>query len=246
LTVESSPTDEHVKSESLQKVVASNLQRVREQIGRACERAGRASSEVTLVAVTKYAQLEWVRALLETGTIELGESRPQQMAARAGELAASVHWHLIGHLQRNKVRMLLPLVTLIHSVDSVRLLEFIDRTAGELGLRPRVLIEVNLTSEEAKQGFAKEELLAGWEQIVAVKNVDVAGLMTMAAYSPDRETARPTFAALRTLRDELRLNSPAHVTLPELSMGMSGDFEVGIEEGATLIRVGSALWDGLE
>lgn len=234
------------KSEAIRQIVAGNLERVRECVRGACERSGRRSDEVTLVAVTKYAQIDWVRALLETGTIELGESRPQQLAARAGELPGSVHWHLIGHLQRNKVRMLLPLVTLIHSVDSVRLLEFIDRTGGELGLRPRVLIEVNLTGEAAKQGFAKEELLAGWEQVVGVKNVEVAGLMTMAVYSPDPATARPTFAALRTLRDELRLNSPPHITLPELSMGMSGDFEVGIEEGATLVRVGSALWEGLE
>ena len=244
--MESPATDEPSNSREVSSVVSANLGRVRERIARSCERARRNPAEVTLVAVTKYAQLDCVRALVALGAVELGESRPQQLVARAAELDASIHWHLIGSLQRNKIRLVLPVTERIHSVDSLRLLDGIDRIAAELQVRPRVLIEVNLTGEESKHGFRRDELIAAWDQIIVCRNVQVDGLMTMAAYASDPEASRPTFAALRTLRDELRRNSPAEMPLNDLSMGMSGDFEVGIEEGATLVRVGSALWEGLE
>lgn len=211
----------------------------------ACGRAGRDATSVTLVTVTKMARPEWIQALVDLGQTELAENRPQQLAERAAQVAGPVHWHLIGHLQRNKARRTLPLVSMIHSVDSLRLLTTIDQLAAELNLQPRVLFEVNVSGEASKDGFRREELLAVWSQLLACRHVRVEGLMTMAPLSDNPNDARPTFAGLRELRDELRSRSPAGVTLPHLSMGMSGDFEVAIEEGATLVRVGSALFEGL-
>lgn len=230
---------------SLSETIAVNRSAVRQRIAAACARSRRDPKDVTLVAVTKYAKLEWVRELTQQGEIELGESRPQQLVARAAELATPVHWHLIGSLQRNKVRMVLPAAALIHSVDSVRLLDAIDRIAGELSVTPRVLLEVNLSGEEAKHGFTRDQLLASWDQVAQFTRVRVEGLMTMAAYSAEPEAARPVFAELRQLRDELRARTGDAAVLPQLSMGMSGDFEVAIEEGATMVRIGSALWENL-
>jgi hypothetical protein len=225
--------------------ISENYRTVRERMAAACERAGRDPESVTLVAVTKYAEVDWIRALVQLGAVELGENRPQQLLARAEQIAEPVRWHLIGHLQRNKVRSILPLTTLIHSADSLRLLEAIDRIAGELGLRPRVLIELNLSGEEAKHGFEIDALRTEWDEVLTLGHIQVEGLMTMAAYSPDPETARPTFRQLRELREELQTRSGNAVKLKDLSMGMTGDFEVAIEEGATKMRIGSALWEGL-
>lgn len=221
-----------------------NVEQVRGQMRAACLRSGRDPESVRLVAATKYAPLEWVRQLPQLGVCVLGESRPQQLVERAPLLSEGIEWHLIGHLQRNKVRPVLPLVELIHSVDSLRLLERIDLIAGELGLRPRVLLEVNISGEESKDGFATLELSQSWETIRALPHVRVAGLMTMAALVDNPELARPTFRVLRQFRDELQHQSGS--SLPELSMGMSNDFEVAIEEGATLVRVGSLLFEGLQ
>ena len=232
---------------TIERQIEENYQSVKGRIEAACRRAGRNPASVMLVAVTKYAELEWVRALVDLGIVELGESRPQQLMARSQELSAPVHWHLIGHLQRNKVRAVLPLTELIHSADSLRLLEAIERIAAELDLQPRVLVEVNLTGEEAKHGFREDELESAWSDVLRFEHVRVEGLMTMAAYSDDPEAARPVFARLRALRDRLERASPAgsRAALSHLSMGMTGDFEVAIEEGATIVRIGSALWEGL-
>jgi pyridoxal phosphate enzyme (YggS family) len=164
---------------------------------------------------------------------------------RSAQLDASVRWHLIGHLQRNKARRILPVATLIHSVDSIRLLTDLERLAGELDVRPRVLLEVNVTGEASKAGFAPPELEASWEAVCDQTRVRVEGLMTMAPFSANPDDARPAFRDLRDLRDRLAANAASGMTLSELSMGMTGDFEVAIEEGATLVRIGSALFDGL-
>ncbi len=231
---------------TIARTIDENLAAVRERMAAACRRVGRDPASVTLVAVTKYAELDWVRALLALGIRELGENRPQQLDLRAQEIVAPVHWHLIGHLQRNKIRSILPRTALIHSADSLRLLEAIDRVAAEIDLRPRVLVEVNMSGETAKHGFQAEGLLAAWDEILKLTRVEVVGLMTMAAYSPDPETARPAFAGLRKVRDTLQgLSFGTGVQLEHLSMGMTADFEVAIEEGATLVRIGSALWSGL-
>lgn len=179
------------------------------------------------------------------GQTDLGENRPQQLVERAGKLKRRATWHLIGHLQTNKAKLVLPVAPWIHSIDSVKLLTLIDRLAGELSWRPKLLLEVNVTGETTKQGFVPDELRAGWPSVLACRHVDVVGLMTMAPASEDPESARPAFRQLRELRDELRVPSSAELPLPHLSMGMTGDFEVAIEEGATFVRIGSALFDGL-
>ena len=226
-------------------LLTENLRRIRDRIEAACTRSGRAGSEVTLVAVTKYAELDWVRALVDLGVTELGESRPQQLVSRAEELPSHVHWHLIGHLQRNKVESILPSVDRIHSVDSVRLIEAINKAAQKLDLRPRLLLEVNVSGELSKDGFDPAELLLAWPAICRLESIAVGGLMTMAPLNDHADAARPVFRALRELRDRLSEASGGVCRLPELSMGMSGDFEIGIEEGATLIRVGGGLFEGL-
>jgi pyridoxal phosphate enzyme (YggS family) len=233
---------------TIETTIDENYCRVRQRISAACRRAGRDPASVTLVAVTKYAQVDWARRIVERGVVELGENRPQQLVQRAQQIPGPVHWHLIGHLQRNKVRSILPLVNLIHSADSLRLLQAVDRIALELDLRPRVLLEINLSGETAKHGFRHSELIADWDNVLKIERLQIEGLMTMAAYDPDSESARPTFARLREIRDELqeRSRGKSALALKHLSMGMTGDFEVAIEEGATLVRIGSALWAGLD
>jgi pyridoxal phosphate enzyme (YggS family) len=230
-------------------ILSDRLGRVRERILAACARAGRPPESVTLVAVTKTIPAEVAAVMPELGVPDLGESRPQELWRKAAVLPAAVRWHLIGHLQRNKVERTLWQVDLIHSVDSVRLLEAVEtetaRQAARLGRGVNVLLEVNASGEANKHGFAPADVPALAGQINRLHYVRVRGLMTMAAYDEDAEKARPTFALVRQLRDRLREQvTPAH-PLDHLSMGMSNDFEVAIEEGATLVRLGTVLFEGL-
>ena len=208
----------------------------------ACERAGRDPSSVTLVAIVKYAELDWVRGLVDLGVRDLGEARPQQLAERAALFDDAIRWHLIGSLQRNKVGLTLdtlgPRDGCIHSIDSLRLLERIARLAAERPTPPRLLLQVNITGEATKQGFAPGDVAAA----LAATDLPIDGLMTMAARSDDADGPTSTFAALAELRDSLA--TPA-APLPLLSMGMSGDFEAAIAAGATHVRVGSALFEGV-
>lgn len=226
--------------------IAENLREIRRRIGDACRRSNRLPSAVKLVAVTKYAEPDWVRELVSLGVIDLGESRPQQLVERSPLFSKAIRWHFIGHLQRNKARRLLPLATLIHSVDTMQLLRAIDRMADELRVRPRVLLQVNIAVETAKHGFSFDELISDWTTVQECRNVEIQGLMTMAPLADDVEEIRPVFRRLRELRDELAAKSAGTMPLSELSMGMSRDFEVAIEEGATIVRVGSELFSGLE
>jgi PLP dependent protein len=221
--------------------IAENVARVRGRIAGAAARSGRSADAVTLVAVTKYAPVELLWPLVEAGCADLGESRPQQLWDRAAALGdLPVRWHMIGHLQRNKVRRTLPLCSMIHSIDSPRLLDTVEAEAD----RPvSVLLEVNVSGEEAKQGFAPSEVEPFLATLSPVRHVTVRGLMCMAALEGGPDAARRDFAALRELRDRLRPCCPAGVMLDELSMGMSGDFEAAIEEGATIVRIGSALFE---
>jgi pyridoxal phosphate enzyme (YggS family) len=225
--------------------IAANLGSIHERITAACRRVGRDPAGVRLVAVTKSAELPWIETLVAQGARDLGESRPQQLLERSALVAGPVTWHLVGHLQRNKIRKVLPVAAVIHAVDSRALWQRLAEVAAELGLRPRVLIEVNVSGEATKFGFSPVELRAVWRELSADRRLDLAGLMTMAPLSDDPETARPVFAGLRRLRDELRAADPGGPELAELSMGMSGDFEIAVEEGATLVRVGTALFEGL-
>jgi pyridoxal phosphate enzyme (YggS family) len=244
--------------------IADNLRRVRECIAIAAESAGRRASEIKLVGVTKYVGAAEAAELVVAGCTDLGESRPQELWSkheslqRAGASSppsektqppAIIHWHLIGHLQRNKVRRTLPLVSLIHSVDSERLLATINdiqrdlATAGGSTDPVDVLLEVNTSGEQAKHGLspdAVEPLLAAAPQY---PHVTIRGLMAMAALDGGDAVAARNFASLRELRDRLQGIAPPCVALNELSMGMSGDFEIAIREGATIVRIGSLLWE---
>lgn len=226
--------------------IAENVDEVRDRITAAAARCGRTAGEIALVGVTKYVGPAEARALVEAGCTELGESRPQQLWEKADALQdLPVRWHMIGHLQRNKVRRTLPLVRMIESADGPRLVAAIDRLAGELAVRVPILLEVNVSGETAKHGFepdAVEPLLA---ELAGYRNIEVRGLMCMASLQGGLAAARHDFAALRQLRDRLRENCPEGISLGELSMGMSADYEVAIEEGATIVRVGSALFDGV-
>ncbi len=227
-------------------LIARNLAEVRGRIAEAAARSGRSAQDVWLVAVTKYVAEAEVRALVEAGCNLLGENRPQQLSEKAEALRdLPVRWHMVGHLQRNKVRRTLPLVEMIESADSSRLVAAIDRIAGELSRRMPVLLEVNVSAESAKHGFQPAELEACLDELAGYGNVEIRGLMCMARLGDGPQSARGDFAMLRELRDRLRQRSPEGIVLDELSMGMSGDYEVAIEEGATIVRIGSALFRGV-
>jgi pyridoxal phosphate enzyme (YggS family) len=226
-------------------LLQDRLASVEERLQAACARAGRQRREVTLVAVTKTVSPQVAACLVELGVRHLGENRPQELWRKASHLPPEVHWHLVGHLQRNKMERTLPLVQLIHSVDSLRLLEALDQEAGRQKRPIPVLLEVNASCEESKHGFRPEQIPALTPHLLRLANLKVCGLMTMAALEEDPERCRPTFALVFQLRDRLRTELGPAFNLEHLSMGMSNDFEVAVEEGATLVRLGTVLLEGL-
>jgi len=227
--------------------IAENVAALRMRIVEAAARSGHPPAGIQLVAVTKYVDEEMTRLVVDAGCHDLGESRPQQLWEKAEALAdQNVRWHMVGHLQRNKIRRTLPCASLIHSVDGESTLLAIHRIAGELGIHSDVLLEVNLCGEEAKHGLASADVEPLLETAADLSSVRIRGLMTMAALEGGADVARRNFADLRELRDRLLPNCPEGVSLRELSMGMSDDFEVAIEEGATIVRVGSVLFQGLQ
>lgn len=226
-----------------------NVESVRDRVADACHRAGRSPEEVTVIAVTKYAGPEIARLLHEAGCRDLAESRPQSLWTKAEALAdlePPPRWHLVGHLQRNKIRRTLPLLTLLHSLDSLRLLEAIEAEGAAAGHACRVLVEVNLAGDPGRTGATVADAEALVAAAVGMRHVEVVGLMGMASVPDgDASAARREFARLRELRDRLVTAVPGGETLRELSMGMSGDFAEAILEGATLVRIGSAFFEGL-
>lgn len=220
--------------------IVENLQAVRGNVANAAHRAGRDAASVELIAVSKTYPAEIIREAIEAGQEVFGENRVQEAMIKIPNLPERLRWHLIGHLQSNKVRKALPLFELIHGVDSADLARDIDRIAADTGSYPRVLLEVNISGEGSKHGFAPENLERELESLLELPRVQVEGLMTMAPLAPEAEASRPYFAALRELRD--RMSQKAGIPLGELSMGMSGDYQVAVEEGATLVRVGSAIF----
>lgn len=220
--------------------VAQNLGEILDRIASAAARSGRSAGDVELVAVSKTFPAQSVRDAWDAGQAVFGESRVQEAVAKIPDLPGAIRWHFIGHLQKNKIRRALPLFELFHGVDSVDLARDMDRIAAEEGAFPRVLLEVNVAGEATKFGFQPEVIEREIDSLLALPRVQVEGLMTIAPYADDPEASRPYFRALRELRD--RLEKQVGVPLPRLSMGMSGDFEVAIEEGATLVRVGSAIF----
>jgi hypothetical protein len=216
--------------------IAENLRRVRERIDAACRRAGRSPDEVTVVGISKGFPISAVVTAYEAGLSDVGENRVQEAAAKipaAAAQGARPRWHLVGHLQTNKVKTALGLFDIIHSVDSLRLAEVISREAGARAPVP-VLLEVNVAGEESKFGLAPDEVASALARARALPNVDVQGLMTVAPLAADAEEVRPVFRRLRELGKSLGLR--------HLSMGMSDDFEVAVEEGATLVRIGRAIF----
>jgi pyridoxal phosphate enzyme (YggS family) len=225
----------------------SNLESVRERIAAAARRSGRPEEAVRLIAVTKKSPPEWVRPLVALGASDLGENYPQELWNKCellADLGSMIRWHLIGHLQTNKVKKTLPLVRMIHSVDSLKLLQALDQAASGASDPPGVCLQVNTSGEETKHGWAPDKVLRDVDSIAECQRIPILGLMTMAAWGTDGETARPSFVRLRELRD--LLCQKTGLALEELSMGMSGDFEAAIEEGATMVRIGTALFEGIE
>jgi pyridoxal phosphate enzyme (YggS family) len=232
-------------ADAARETLAGRLAAVEERLGRALRRAGRSRPDVTLVAVTKTVGPEVAALLPSLGVHDLGESRPQELWRKAAALADAVRWHLVGHLQRNKVERTLPLTARIHSVDSVRLLLALEVEAARRRTVLPALLEVNAGGEASKHGFRPDEVPALAAEVAGLRWLRVDGLMTMAAYEEDAERTRPTFALLRRLRDDLRRRLGQADGLPHLSMGMSNDFEVAVEEGATFVRLGTVLFEGL-
>jgi pyridoxal phosphate enzyme (YggS family) len=234
--------------------IEKNLRRIREEIAAACERSRRPPEEVCLVAVTKAVDLPTIKNLLDAGVTELGENRVQQLVARAADidaylqrrrnaLPAPVRWHMVGHLQRNKVRNVLDCVEVIHSVDSLRLAEEINVRAERAGRVVDVLLQVNCSQEEQKFGVAVGAALHLGELIGTLKSLRLLGLMTMAPLVSDPAKARPTFTRLREVFEEMRNEKIGGQAFRHLSMGMSQDYAVAVEEGATILRIGTALFE---
>jgi PLP dependent protein len=221
--------------------VSERLEAVKSKIADAAARAGRAASEVELVAVTKTHPPEAVQEALDAGHVLFGESRVQEARAKIPLLPSRARWHFIGHLQKNKIRHALALgFELLHSVDSLTLAQDIERVAEEEGMHPRVLLETNVAGEASKFGFKPDLVRQQIESLLALSRLQIEGLMTIPPPAPKAELSRKHFAALRELRDALQ--QEFRMTLPHLSMGMSDDFPVAIEEGATLVRVGTAIF----
>lgn len=220
--------------------IAENLREIREKIGAACMRSGRDVGSVELIAVSKTFPAEDIASAVDAGQRVFGESRQQEAAPKIQQLPTGLDWHFIGRVQSNKVRKILPLFGFVHAVDSLDLAETMDRVAGELGLLPKVFLQVNQAEEHSKGGFSESELCDSIGRLAALRHVNPVGLMTIPPAVDDAEESRDWFRRLRQLRDGLVKNHG--LALPYLSMGMSGDFEVAIEEGATHVRVGSAIF----
>jgi hypothetical protein len=220
--------------------ISERFDAIRSRIDGACRRAGRPPDSVELVAVSKTHPPESILAAVDAGHLLFGESRVQEARAKIPLLPSRARWHFVGHLQSNKVRQALPLFELFHGVDSLRIAAEIDRVAADLGLFPKILLEVNLAGESSKFGFRPEALRSALPDLLALRRIEITGLMTLPPFSEDPEDSRPFFAGLRDFRKDLEMEGA--LPLPHLSMGMSGDFEVAIEEGATLVRVGTALF----
>lgn len=220
--------------------IAENLERVREQIVRAATKVGRKQDDIELVAITKTHPAEEVREAIEAGQTSFGESRVQEARAKIPELPSNLRWHFVGHLQKNKIRHALSLFERIHSVDSLALAQDVNRIAQDEGLHPRVLLEINMAGEGSKFGFAPNKLVEQMEELLALPRLSIEGLMCIPPIADEPEESRKYFVQLRHLRD--RLQTEFRVDLTQLSMGMTQDFEVAVEEGATLVRVGTAIF----
>jgi hypothetical protein len=237
--------------------VSDRIKRLKDTIDSACAGAGRDPKEIKLVIVTKSASLEAVKEVIHTGYYDLGENRVQQLKKVSAQIAdflekrdsgstlpERIDWHMIGHLQRNKVRQVLPIVSLTHSVDTLRLAEEINASAAKLNLRPKVLLQVNTSDEPQKYGAPVGAAIHLAEQMETLPNLKLVGLMTMAPLTHNKEVVRTCFIRARELFVEMKGEKIVGPQFTELSMGMSSDYKVAIEEGATILRIGSAIFAG--
>ena len=223
-------------------MIKENLEAVEKRVQDACKRAGRSRDEVTLIAVSKTKPVSLIREAMACGQVDFGENKVQELCKKQEEIREPLRWHLIGHLQRNKVKYVVDKACLIHSVDSERLAQEIQKEAAKRDLVCPVLVEVNVGGEETKSGVSPQEALPLVRSIAALPNVKVKGLMTVAPPVEKPEDARIYFKELRELADTIRKEAIPGVEMKELSMGMTGDFEAAIEEGATMVRVGTAIF----
>jgi PLP dependent protein len=220
--------------------IGENLERVRSQIADAAQKSGRAPNEIELVAISKTHDAEKVRAAHKAGQILFGENRVQEARVKIPELPSSLRWHFVGHLQKNKIRHALPLFELFHGIDSLDLARDLNRVAEEEGMHPRILLEVNVAGEGTKFGFKPETVRQEMEQLLSLGRLSIEGLMAIPPLAEEAENSQKFFVDLRELRDALE--KEFNMKLPQLSMGMTNDFVVAVEEGATLVRVGTAIF----
>ncbi|MCI8417449.1 MAG: YggS family pyridoxal phosphate-dependent enzyme [Lachnospiraceae bacterium] len=223
-------------------MVAENLRQVEERICQACARAGRSRSEVTLIAVSKTKPVSMIEELLPLGTRDFGENKVQELCEKYEVLPRDIRWHLIGHLQRNKVKYVVGKACLIHSVDSLRLAQAISQEGEKQGVLVPVLVEVNVAGEESKFGVTWEETENLVEEMARLPHISVRGLMTIAPFVADPEENRSVFGKLKKLYVDIREKNIDNVAMNVLSMGMTNDYEVAIEEGATMVRVGTGIF----
>ncbi|SJZ30659.1 YggS family pyridoxal phosphate-dependent enzyme [Selenihalanaerobacter shriftii] len=224
--------------------IKANLKRVRENIITAAKRVGRDSDDIKLIAVTKTRGIEEIKTVVDAEVLDLGENRAQELRDKYGEVNAEVNWHMIGHLQRNKVKYLMrrERCNLIHSVDSLRLAKEINKRANKNDRVIDILIQVNTAGDENKFGLKPENLMSYLQEVSEFNNIKVKGLMTMAPHVEDTEKVRPYFRKLKELFEEAKKRNISNIEMEELSMGITNDYEVAIEEGATIVRVGSAIF----
>lgn len=223
-------------------MIKENLEEVEARITRACERSGRERSEVTLISVSKTKPAEMLQEAYDAGSRDFGENKPQEIREKYPQLPTDIRWHMIGHLQRNKIKYIIDKVCMIHSVDSIRLAEAIDEEAKKHGIIMPVLIEVNVAEEESKFGVHLDEAEFLIRQISELSNIQVQGLMTIAPFTENAEDNRIYFRKLRNLYVDIKDKNIDNVNMCNLSMGMTGDYEVAVEEGATMVRVGTGIF----
>ena len=223
-------------------MIKENLQEIEKNILKACEKAGRKREEVTLIAVSKTKPVSMVEEVYETGIRDFGENKVQEMCDKFEVLPKDIRWHMIGHLQTNKVKYLMDKAYLIHSVDSLKLANEIEKQASKCNKTVDILIEVNIAGEESKFGLAKEEVLALVCDIAKFSHLRIKGLMTIAPYVEDPEDNRLYFRQIKQLSVDINNQNIDNVSMDILSMGMSGDYSVAIEEGATMVRVGTSIF----
>lgn len=223
-------------------MLRENLKEVEQKIQEACAKAGRAREEVTLVAVSKTKPVSMLEEIYDENIRHFGENKVQELVDKYGQMPKDINWHMIGHLQRNKVKAVIDKATLIHSVDSIRLAETIEQEAAKKDLIVDILIEVNVAEEDSKFGLKVDEVMEMVETIATFSHIRIKGLMTIAPFVDDPEENRPVFAALRKLSVDIANKNIDNVSVGILSMGMTNDYQVAIEEGATIVRVGTAIF----